>query len=139
MYEGCVARHDCRMIAMGFTVVAVAVLLLAAAGIYALMSFTVTQRRREVGIRMALGARRAGVLFAIFRRALIQLAIGIGIGALIAEALDLAQGGEILGGHAATLLPIVALTMMSVGLFAAMGPARRALRIQPTDALKSDG
>jgi predicted permease len=127
-----------RMVAIGFAVVTLAVLLLSAAGIYALMSFTVTQRRREVGIRVALGAQPRSVLLSIFRRALAQLAAGVVIGGAIATLLDAAQGGEMLGGHATVLLPIVGATMTVVGLAAALGPARRGLRIQPTEALKAD-
>ena len=53
--------------------VTVSVLLLSSAGLYALMSFTVSQRRREIGIRVALGASRASIVSSIFSRALLQL------------------------------------------------------------------
>ena len=64
---------------------------LSAAGIYALMSFTVARRRREVGIRAALGAQPRRLLASIFSRALGQLAVGVVVGLLAAALLD--------GGH----------------------------------------
>jgi hypothetical protein len=73
-----------RMGAFGIVIVTMSVLLLAAAGIYALMSFTVERRRREIGIRVALGADRTRVVRGVFGRALRQLAIGVGVGAAIA-------------------------------------------------------
>jgi len=60
--------------------VALSVVLLSAAGIYALMSFTVSRRRREIGIRIALGARIGRVLAGIFARAMSQIGIGIVLG-----------------------------------------------------------
>jgi predicted permease len=128
-----------RMGAMAIALVTLSVLLLSATGIYALMSFTVTQRRREIGIRTALGAHPHRILGSIFSRALVQLAIGVVLGALAAALLDRLTGGELGGGEGAVLLPAVAVIMMVVGLLAAVGPARRGLRIQPTEALRADG
>ena len=68
------------------------VLLLSAAGIYALMSFTVAQRTREIGIRVALGARPRRVLGDIFSRATRQLALGMLVGSLASGALFAAVG-----------------------------------------------
>jgi putative ABC transport system permease protein len=116
--------------------VALSVLLLSAAGIYALMSFTVAQRRKEIGIRAALGADPRRILRSIFSRALGQLAIGIVAGILAAALLDRLAEGELMGGKEAILLPLVAALMTAVGLLAALGPARRGLRVQPTEALK---
>ena len=67
----------------GHRVATLSVLLLSAAGMYALMSFTVAQRTREIGIRVALGARPRRLFFSIFGRVLRQLAIGIGAGSLV--------------------------------------------------------
>jgi putative ABC transport system permease protein len=122
--------------ALALTLVTGSVVLLSAAGIYALMSVTVTRRRKEIGIRVALGADRGRILRAIFSRAAMQLASGIAVGVLLATVIDRAFNGDFMGGQWAVLLPIVSAFMMGVGLLAAMGPARRGLRIQPTEALR---
>jgi predicted permease len=114
------------------------VLLLSAAGVYALMSFTVEQRRREIAIRMALGARQGRLLGDIFRRALGQVSLGVVLGVGVAVLIDATSDGEALGGRADLLLSIMVVVMSLVGLFAAAGPARRGLRIAPAEALKSE-
>jgi hypothetical protein len=121
--------------------VAASVLLLSAAGIYALMAFTVSQRRKEIGIRMALGASRNRIIISIFSRAFGQLSVGAALGLAIGISLELlsrsngaADGAN--RGYAAIVLPAVALTMIAVGILAAWGPARRCLDIAPTDALR---
>jgi putative ABC transport system permease protein len=114
--------------------VSMSVLLLSSAGIYALMSFAVSQRRKEIGIRIALGADRRRIIASIFSRALGQLAAGAGLGVAAAAALE--KGNHLMRGHGAVVLPAVALFMMAVGFVAALGPARRGLRIEPTEALK---
>jgi ABC-type antimicrobial peptide transport system permease subunit len=112
------------------------VLLLTAAGIYALMSVSVTQRRREIGVRAALGADPRRILTSIFSRATRQLLIGGLAGLAVAVALDRLMWGELMRGHAEIILPGVSTLMLTVGLLAALGPARRGLRIQPTEALR---
>jgi ABC-type antimicrobial peptide transport system permease subunit len=100
------------------------------------MSITVSQRRKEIGIRMALGADRTRIVASIFARALGQLAAGAAVGAAFAAALERASAGDLMRGNAAVVLPAVALFMMAVGLLAALGPARRCLGIEPTEALR---
>jgi ABC-type lipoprotein release transport system permease subunit len=133
-------REQGLMRLIGITVVLgmASVVVLAAAGMYALMSFTVAQRRREIGIRAALGADRHRLLAGIFSRALGQLAIGAAIGLLAAVGLEQILEGEMFQGQGAVLLPIVILTMTIVGALAAIGPARRGLSIQPTEALREE-
>ena len=114
------------------------VILLSAAGIYALISFTVTQRRREIAIRTALGAQPRRLLSGIFGRALRQVAVGVALGVGLTLLLDAAQDGEALRGRAGLLLSGTAIVMSVVGLLAALGPARRGLRIQPSEVLKGD-
>jgi ABC-type antimicrobial peptide transport system permease subunit len=121
-----------RLAAVGAGIVTLSVLLLSAAGIYALMSFAVVQRRREIGIRAALGANPRRILFSIFGRALAQLTAGVTVGIAIAARLD---SGEHRGADSAVLPAIVVIVMM-VGLLAAAGPARRSLRISSTEALR---
>lgn len=127
-----------RIIGLTLAVVMLSVVILSAAGIYALMSFTVARRRREIGIRAALGADPAQILTSIFSRAFAQLAAGAAIGLAGAFALEQVLEGEMFQGQGAVLLPIVAVFMTTVGLLSALGPARRGLRIQPTEALRED-
>jgi predicted permease len=124
--------------AAGIAVAVASVLLLSAAGIFALMSFTVTQRRREIAIRTALGASPARLLGGIFRRALRQISAGVVAGVGVALLIDYSGDGEALAGHANVVLPIILVVMILVGLIAALGPARRGLRIEPVEALKSE-
>jgi putative ABC transport system permease protein len=124
--------------ALGIAAVTLSVLLLSAAGIYAMMSFALSQRRREIGIRAALGAHPRRLLGAIFTRALAQLSIGVAVGLLLTALVDVAAGGEMMGGNRAVLLPGVAAFMLAVGLLAAIGPARRGLAVQPTDVLREE-
>ncbi len=125
-------------LALGIVAVTLSVLLLSAAGIYAMMAFTVARRRREIGIRSALGADPRRILTGIFRRASAQLGTGILAGILVAGALDRLTTGDLTDGHAAILLPAVVVLMLAIGLAAALGPARRGLAVQPTEALREE-
>jgi len=127
-----------RLGATLLVVVTLSTVLLSAAGIYALMSFTVARRRREIGIRSALGAQPHRVLTGVLYRALRQLAVGIVIGLAFAGIVDSVTGGEMLRGNALWLLPAVGALMVVIGGMAALGPARRALRIPPTEALRAE-
>jgi putative ABC transport system permease protein len=127
-----------RLLLLGSSLVIVTALLLSAAGIYAMMSFTVSQRRKEIGIRAALGADGGQLLRSIFTRAALQLAAGIVVGTVLALLIDRASEGEMLGTFGRALLPVAAGIMTIVGLFATIGPARRGLRIQPTEALRAE-
>ena len=116
-------------------IVLASVILLSAAGIHALMSFTVTQRRKEIAIRAALGAEPRRVLGSVLIRATAQLAVGAMLGCALAA--------YFLDGHATTtritmLLLFVTTLMLSAGMIAMLGPARRGLRIQPMDALREE-
>jgi predicted permease len=127
-----------RLIATAIIVVMASVLLLSAAGIYAMMSFTVARRRREIGIRAALGADARRILFGIFGRAAAQLAAGVALGLTIAAALDWLGDGAFTGGQMLMLVPGVVAVMSIVGLVAALAPARRGLAVQPVVALRAE-
>lgn len=128
-------RSQQGLLALALVIVAVtlSVLLLSAAGIYAMMSFTVAKRKREIAIRSALGADPRRLLRGIFARATMQLGAGVLAGLLLAVVI---QGP--VDGKGLLLLPLVAAIMMVVGLLAALGPARRGLAIQPTEALREE-
>ncbi len=127
-----------RMGALALGVVILSVLLLSSAGIYALMSFTVARRRREIGIRSALGAHPRRLLGGIFSRVFAQISVGVALGAAAAVGVaGVMESGDMPKGEG-WVLPAVAAIMLAVGVVAAIGPARRGLRIQPTEALKAE-
>ena len=113
-------------------------LLLSLAGIYAVMSFAVSRRTREIGIRVALGAHRARIVASVFRKPLAQVTLGIVVGAALAAGLAVpALGGRPSVAEGATFLGY-AIAMLLVCLLAAIVPTRRALAIEPTAALRQD-
>jgi len=102
------------------------------------MSFTVAQRRREIGIRSALGAQPGRLVAAVFKRAFWQIGAGSALGLLAAYLADMYLPIEQIGGLAIPgILPATAAVMLVVGALAALGPARRGVRIDPTEALRS--
>ena len=118
-------------------IVTLSVLVLSAAGLYALMSFTVARRRREIGIRTALGAPPGRLLASIFARALWQIAAGVVVGVTSAFVLHRRLNIEVEGGwHIPGILPAAAIFIMTIGVLSAAGPARRAVRVNPTEALR---
>jgi predicted permease len=127
-----------RLMLLGCSLVVVTVLLLSAAGIYAMMSFTVSQRRKEIGIRASMGADAGQLLRSIFKKSALQLAGGVAVGIVLALMTDRASEGELLGSFGRALVPVAAVVMTIVGLFATIGPARRSLRIQPSEALRAE-
>lgn len=102
------------------------------------MSFTVARRRKEIGIRTALGANQTRILAAVFSRALGQLACGALVGMGSAIAFEGLVEGDMYRGYGAVIVPLVAVFMTAVGLLASLGPARRGLRMHPTDALREE-
>ena len=109
------------------------VLLLSATGIHALMSFTVTRRTREIGIRAALGARPGRIVAGIFSRAFLQIGAGVLAGSVLAVVLGAGSTRQIL------LLLAADVVMLLVGVAACALPLRRALAIDPTEALRMEG
>jgi predicted permease len=126
-----------RLASLALSCILVAVLLFSAAGIYSLMSFAVSQRRREIGIRAALGASSMAVLRSVFSRVALQVGAGVVLGALgaIAIAPDV---DPTMARRLAMVTPAIALIMVAVGVVAAYGPVRRSLRIQPTEAVRAE-
>jgi putative ABC transport system permease protein len=132
------AQGMMRLIGVSLALVILSVILLSSAGIYSLMSFTVARRRREIGIRAALGANRNRILVGIFSRVLAQLGAGAVLGLIAAVGLEQILEGDMLRNYRAMLLPLVVLLMMTIGVIAAIGPARQCLRIQPIEALRDE-
>jgi ABC-type antimicrobial peptide transport system permease subunit len=113
-------------------------IVLSGAGLYALMSFTVSQRTREIGIRTALGARPGGIVLTIARRAFLQLVAGVFVGvALGAWLISEVSGDESTrGANWPLMLATIAVFVLLVGMLACVAPTLRGLRIRPVEALK---
>jgi putative ABC transport system permease protein len=110
-------------------------LFLSAAGIFSLMSVSVSRRTREIGLRSALGATSLRLLTGIFSRAAVLVGGGVVAGNLVLILLVI-LAEEIELADVANALMITSAIMLTAGLLACIEPARRALRINPTDALK---
>ena len=116
-------------------------MVLAAACLYALMSFTVAERRRESAIRAALGAQRGAIVAMIARRAFLQLIAGVAIGAALSAGLmavvGMLDGGVFRTSNQVLGVGLIAALMVAVGMLACVKPMLRAIRIQPAEALKA--
>jgi putative ABC transport system permease protein len=122
-----------------FALFALIALVLSAVGLYAVMAYSVTQRTQEIGVRMALGAKQGQVLWLVFKRGLLQLAIGLSIGLLGAYGLSRVLSPLLASGVTATdplTFASIAAMLTIVGLAASLVPARRATRVDPLVALR---
>ena len=131
-----------RFFVTATALVACVALVLATAGIYSLMSFTLTRRTREIGIRAALGAAPRRIVTALFSRTFVQVGIGALIGSVPGGVLLSFGLAETAGATMWTTLAgtaVSALFVLLVAMLTCVVPARRALRIQPTEALRVDG
>ena len=115
-------------------------LLLAAVGLYGAMSFAVGRRTREIGVRMALGARPADVLRMVLGEGLRLTAVGLGAGLVAAIALTWTMRGLLFGVTTADPLTFAGITLLllAVALLATWIPARRAARVDPMRAIRCD-
>jgi ABC-type antimicrobial peptide transport system permease subunit len=131
--------HD-QLVSTLTTLFAVLALLLAAIGLYGVMSYNVVRRTNEIGIRIALGARTPAVQWMILSESLVLLAIGVGLGLPLTLLTTKYIKGQLFGLSA--LDPVtftVALAVVSaMTMFAAWLPARRASKVDPMVALRCD-
>jgi putative ABC transport system permease protein len=123
-------------VSWAMNLVTTSALVLSGAGLYAMMSFIVAQRQREIGLRIALGATARSLLLDVFSRAAVQLVIGIVVGSVLSWMVLAMAGFE--PALAAGLVATVAVIAVIVGILAAIGPARQSLRIPPADALRAE-
>jgi len=113
-------------------------MVLAATGLFALMAYSAARRMREIGIRMALGARPSQVLSSVLRRTVVLCAIGLSIGITITLAVGRLLSAVLYGiSPRDPLTYITAVLMMgAVALLAAWNPAARAIHVDPARTLR---
>lgn len=129
-----------RMNAQMFSTVAMMGLLLAAVGIFSVMSLSVTQRTREIGVRMAVGAQRPDIAGLVLRRAFSSVALGLGVGWITSLAMAGLVRGLLFGVAAADPVSFAAATglFLVTALVAALVPANRAASLHPIRSLKAE-
>ncbi|MEK9499641.1 ABC transporter permease [Gaopeijia maritima] len=133
-------RAALAALSSGLSAIGAITLLLSLAGIYAIVSLSVTRRTREIGIRVALGEARGAVLSSILRRSGVILALGAVVGAGVGLAFTRMRLFVFAVPEAQWwLFPALVAGTAVAGLLACWIPARRALAIQPVDALRYDG
>jgi putative ABC transport system permease protein len=137
IYNSLGARRFPMLLLMGFSFVALA---LAAVGIAGVVSFSVSQRTREIGIRMALGARKGDVVRLVLNRHMGAAVVGIGLGLLGSYALTkfLAELLFEVKPMDAGVLASVTIVLVSVAFLACYLPARRATKVDPMTALRCE-
>jgi ABC-type antimicrobial peptide transport system permease subunit len=123
-----------------FALLGFVALFLAAIGLYGVMSFSVSRRTREMGVRMALGAQREDVVRLIMRQGSLQLVIGIVIGLAAAWGVSTLLTGFLFGVGPRDPITFVStvLVLVATGLAASWIPARRATRVDPVVAIRND-
>jgi len=129
-----------RLNAMVSGVFAVCALLLASLGLYGLLAFLVTERRNEIGIRMALGAKASQVLRMILEQGLRLVLLGASLGLVLAFAVSRLIQGLLFGVtvHDPETYAIVSALLLSVATLAAFVPARRATQVNPWTVLRDE-
>jgi len=136
VYEKSVARTSFTLVMLG--IAGAMSIALGVIGIYGVLSYTVSQRRREIGIRLALGAQRDNVLSMVLGSGARMALAGVAIGVLVALALTRWMNSLLFGvsAHDPLTFAMVAVVLFSVALMACWIPARRATRVDPMVAIR---
>jgi predicted permease len=129
-----------RLLARLMTLYGVVALALACLGLYGVTAYTVTQRTREIGVRVALGADRGGIMRAIVGAPILQTGVGLALGLPLALLMGQALSSQLfgLGGQDPAVLVAAVVVLLLTTAIAAVVPARRATRIDPARALRGD-
>ncbi|MGH8166956.1 MAG: FtsX-like permease family protein, partial [Woeseiaceae bacterium] len=127
-----------QLVSVLFSIFAGLALVLAAAGIYGVLAYTVSQRTREIGVRRALGAVDGRILNMVLGQGMSQLGLGLGIGLLSAIGFARLLSSQLRGVSPFDpfTLAVVALTLFAVASIAMLLPALRAMRVNPIEALR---
>jgi ABC-type antimicrobial peptide transport system permease subunit len=121
------------------TVLSGIALLLSLMAIYAVMSFTVVRRTREIGTRVALGGDRWRVIAAVARRPLTQIGVGIAAGSALVLLAFVGMFSSTPTPLEAGMIAAYAVLMLGVCLSACLLPIRQAFRLEPSEVLRADG
>ena len=129
-----------RVNAILITTFSLVALLLAAVGVYGVIAYGVTRRTREIGIRIALGARRADVMRLVMHEGIALAVAGVAIGLVGARALRQLIAGMLYGVQPEDPLTFVvaALALLGTAVFATLIPSRRATRVDPVGAIRAE-
>ncbi|MGH8195570.1 MAG: ADOP family duplicated permease, partial [Woeseiaceae bacterium] len=129
-----------QLVSVLFGIFAIIAVVLAAAGIYGVLAYSVSRRTREIGVRRALGAVDGRILNMVLRQAVLQFGVGLGIGLLCAVGFARLLSSMLRGVSAFDpfTLTTVALTLFAVAFVAALLPALRAMRVHPMEALRHE-
>jgi predicted permease len=115
-------------------------LVLASVGLYGVGSYVVARRTKEIGIRMALGAKRIRIVAMVLRDSMLQVGLGLMIGAPVALMEGRVLSGTLFGvkGYDPLVLAVAVIALVTFALLATLIPARRAIRVDPMTALRHE-
>ena len=123
---------------MLLTVFSTTALILAVVGIYSVLAYSVAQRRHELGIRLALGAKSADILRLVIRQGLILAALGVSIGFVAALVMTRLMSSMLykVGAHDLATFVLAPVVFLAVAVLTSCIPARRATKVDPIEAMR---